>query len=289
MCLSFQEEADTRIILHCLHIATQSSDDSSIIVRSPDTDVFMLLLRFASQVTMPLCMDTGTGDKRRLINVKSIAQELGPSWCSALLGLHAYTGCDSTSAFVRKGKLAPLRTLRKYEQFLPTLASLGTNSEVTQDQFHELEAFTCLLYGSKAVLADINRLRFVMFTTRYTPNRQLLSAESGVDLSLLPPCQSSLQMHIKRVNFQCMVWLHADIARPDLPKPDEGHGWVTDRDGQLDYQWTEGDILPIELADLLVEATSSTQNANDDEDNYVYNMQEDVLEDAEATETDDTE
>ena len=36
---SSQEEADTRIILCCLHIAGESAMNSIIIIRSPDTDV----------------------------------------------------------------------------------------------------------------------------------------------------------------------------------------------------------------------------------------------------------
>jgi hypothetical protein len=66
---SSQEEADTRMILHCLHVAEDSPRDSKIIVRSPDTDVFVLLLNFAQRIEQTVLFDTGTGNKRRLINV----------------------------------------------------------------------------------------------------------------------------------------------------------------------------------------------------------------------------
>ena len=56
---SSQEEADTRIILHCLH-ASRQPDTSRIIVRSIDTDVFLLLLSFSDTIRKPLIIDTGT-------------------------------------------------------------------------------------------------------------------------------------------------------------------------------------------------------------------------------------
>ena len=104
---SSQEEADTRIILHCLHAAQSLCDGQKIVVRSPDTDVFILLLAYASRITKPVLFDTGSGNNRRLIDISSIASNLGDQIAEALPGLHAFTGCDCTSAFVRKGKTAP--------------------------------------------------------------------------------------------------------------------------------------------------------------------------------------
>ena len=46
---SSQEEADTRIILHCQYASRQSNSETTV-VRSPDTDVFLLLLSFASTI-----------------------------------------------------------------------------------------------------------------------------------------------------------------------------------------------------------------------------------------------
>ena len=43
---SSQEEADTRIVLYCQHSAEETSANDTIIVRSPDTDVFDLSLSY---------------------------------------------------------------------------------------------------------------------------------------------------------------------------------------------------------------------------------------------------
>ena len=48
---SSQEEADTRIILHTLYAASNTSADTQIVIRSPDTDVFILLISYSSQIS----------------------------------------------------------------------------------------------------------------------------------------------------------------------------------------------------------------------------------------------
>ena len=50
--VSSQEEADTRIILHCLNVRTLLPDTNTIVVRSPDTDVFVLLARSCKEINM---------------------------------------------------------------------------------------------------------------------------------------------------------------------------------------------------------------------------------------------
>ena len=66
---SSQEEADTRIVLHCKHMAAELSLDSTNVVTSPDTDVYILLLKFGQDILNPLLSDTEVGNKRCLLDV----------------------------------------------------------------------------------------------------------------------------------------------------------------------------------------------------------------------------
>ena len=109
---SSQEEADTRMILHCNHMAHSCPETSVIIVRSPDTDVLVLLVKFSQIIDQDVLFDTGMGNKRRLLNVKNIISEKGPELCNVLPALHSFTGCDTTSSFVRRERLARSRFLR---------------------------------------------------------------------------------------------------------------------------------------------------------------------------------
>lgn len=86
---SDHEEADTRLILHAKHA---SSSHDRIIVKTPDTDVFLLCTAMQTSIAKPLYVMTGTGNKLRLIDVKSISNGLGEDLSECLLGFHAFTG-----------------------------------------------------------------------------------------------------------------------------------------------------------------------------------------------------
>ena len=270
---SIQEEADTRIILHCHHIA-HSRSESTIIVRSPDTDVFVLLLHFTQKLEQKVLFDTGVGNKRRLIDVQHVIREVGQEICTALPALHAYSGCDTTSAFVRKGKLMPFKTLKKYPQFLQCFHTLGRFASIDDQLLDSLEQFTCLLYGGTAT-STINKLRHEKFLERFTPKHgSLLSSYNGADMSLLPPCKDSLKMHIMRANYQALIWYKADEAVPNVPSP-QGHGWDS-VDGKLEIKWTEGNLMPQELIDVLVETPDT--NPGDEEAPEFVNLVDVIFE-----------
>ena len=86
---SNHEEADTRLILHAQHASTMHSN---VTIRSPDTDVFILLLAHKAEIGSSLFFDTGSGNNRRLINVNEVNEQLGSRMCNALIGFHAFTG-----------------------------------------------------------------------------------------------------------------------------------------------------------------------------------------------------
>ena len=116
---SNQEEADTRMLLHIQHEAAQSHDLKSFIVHSPDTDVFILCLSYLHSINRPIFFKTGVKDKSRFINMTRIKEKIeiltadmeysADDLCKALLGFHAFTGCDTVSSFAGKGKSKPLK------------------------------------------------------------------------------------------------------------------------------------------------------------------------------------
>jgi hypothetical protein len=85
------EEADTRMIAHARHA---SQFYSSIMIKSPDTDVFLIALNACLDIHADIYFETGTGNGRRIISLSKIRHSLGDQWCSSLLGLHAFTGTN---------------------------------------------------------------------------------------------------------------------------------------------------------------------------------------------------
>ena len=87
-------------------------------------------------------------------------------------------------------------------QFLLAFEALGVNDAVGANLLSDLEQFVCFMYG-KPTYSDVNKLRFDMVRQRFqTGSGNVLTNSDGIDFSLLPPCRSTLQMHIKRVNYQ---------------------------------------------------------------------------------------
>ena len=112
---SNQEETDTRVILYLHHAVNMGF--KSAVVRTPDTDIFFILLRHSHTINLTIYLDTGTGKKRRLIDVSTFAKSLGSAYCTTLLGFYVYSGEDCTSAFRSKGKVTPLKKLQKNPKY----------------------------------------------------------------------------------------------------------------------------------------------------------------------------
>ena len=97
-----KKKPDTKIILHALDASAQGATQLSIY--SHDTDVLVLALRRYPDLCSNSCFVTGTGSSCRVINLKSVADALGPTKTAALTAFHALTGADFTGSFSGKGK-----------------------------------------------------------------------------------------------------------------------------------------------------------------------------------------
>ena len=129
---SSQEEADTRILLHLKYVDTSRAE--RVIVQSTDTDVLLLLLHFLLQFTYLrfVKFDTGVGDRRWWIDINFLHQSMSTAFISSLLGFHTFTGCDSTSSFVRKGKLKPLRFLINNRLIQSVFQDIGNQPHISE-------------------------------------------------------------------------------------------------------------------------------------------------------------
>ena len=255
---SNQEEADTRIVLHCLHVTEPSTSETVVKVRSPDTDVLIILLYYAERIKVQLYFDTGVGSKRRMIDIQAIAKVIGSDVCQALPAFHAFTGCDFNSAFVRRGKLSPYKLLNQHSEFKSLFGRMGNLVHFQESNTADMERFVCHMYGRPAC-SDVNKVRFDLFCSRYDVKSECtsLTVPDGIDLSLLPPCQSSLLMHARRANYIAFIWQNAHVQYPNIPGPN-GFGWKLHTDGSIAVEWNDGDIMPQQLIDILPSSDCDT-------------------------------
>ena len=128
---SNQEETDTRVVLYAKY--GSKNGYKSIRIRSPDSDIFFILLHFASELEVNILFDTGKGNSRRLIGLSDLGKELGQTMSTALMTLHTFTGCDSTSSFKGIGKVKPIKILKKQLKFQETFVLIGDSGDIKAD------------------------------------------------------------------------------------------------------------------------------------------------------------
>lgn len=240
-----------------------SSGFKDAVVRTPDTDIFVILLYYASSINLHIHLDTGTGKNRRLIDITLLARSLGNDHCAAIMGLYMFTGDDCNSAFRGKGKVGPLKKLQKYPRFQKVFKDLGSDWTVKPQVYEALEEFTCLMYGNTRV-KSINEVRLLLLKKMVGEDKKL-NSKSKVEFSRLPPCKDSLYPHIDRVNYRLCQWKKSHIPIFDCPHPQDGNGWTMD-DGTLEPLWSKGPILPPSMVDILEEGNIQDESEDEVED-----------------------
>ncbi len=96
---SNHEEADTRIVLHVIAALEKSS---SILIRTGDTDVLIIIFsqfsRFYSMnPALDIWMAFGSGKNQRMLHINRLHEIIGQARCHALPIFHAVSGCDTTN------------------------------------------------------------------------------------------------------------------------------------------------------------------------------------------------
>jgi len=106
---SSQEQADTRLLLHALHTAESGYKS---VVTAEDTDVLVLCLGMCNKIRRCMYQKCGTKARTRFLDITKRSNTLGRSVCNALIGMHAFTGCDTISAFAGRGKMTALKQMK---------------------------------------------------------------------------------------------------------------------------------------------------------------------------------
>ena len=244
---SNHEEADTKLI--ALVKAANLARGDSVMVRSSSGDIDVLALFVAHDFAgVKVLIDNGTGLNRKIVNVTSSTLDIEKK--RALIGLHAFSGNDYVSSFFRKGKIAFWRQMIKKTDYVNLFANLGTTLQVPEEVEKGLEKFVCAIYGNERMQA-VNDVRKKMFLQKFENEKKI------TDLSLLPPCQSNLKLHIKRSNYVASIFRQAGRLMMDLDDQ-ANHGW--DESGSV--VWSDV-CYPDDVAELLL---SNKIVSTDDDD-----------------------
>ena len=119
------------------------------------------------------------------------------------------------------------------------MASIGDEWVVSEEAFTDTEALMCQLYGKKC--DSVDALRYQIHCDR----------GGKVEPEALPPCESSLRLHVTRANYQAAIWRGAIILRPVIPSP-HGHGWEVDNiSNVMKSVWLGSKPNPEEVPEIL--------------------------------------
>ena len=214
------EEADTRILVHVRHALEQGA--TTVQVRTVDTDVVVILAGLFHDlvVIQPLTciwVAFGMGKKYRFYHINNICRSLGEAKSRALLMFHAYSGCDTTSAFNGKGKKLTWRALQAYADATEVFVYLAKHPfqqlDVDCQQFQKLERLTVIVYDKSSPLCSINQVRKELF------------CHGNRAMERLPPTQDALLQHIKRAVYQTGIWATSTQSHQLIPPP-HNFGWT---------------------------------------------------------------
>ena len=146
------------MFLHAAHAA--ATGYSTVVTMSEDTDVFVLSLAFKGFILRPMFVKRNQQTRTIYIDASRIARMLGSELCRSLPGLHAFTGCDSVSAFSGKGKVTALKLVKQSTSFQTLFQEIGMKWNLTDERLAKPQAFTCKMYSSTTKTYDVNKLRY---------------------------------------------------------------------------------------------------------------------------------
>lgn len=187
------EDADRLIVQTALQ---QTANYDSVTIIGEDIDLLVLLVAMGNSEEKVYFKKPSHGNTpEKIYSTNSFKHKDLQSY---LLFLHAFTGCDTTSAPYLQGKLKLISLLQK-EKDVQGHADIFNNKRSLPQHIEAAgRAVFVALYGgaSQNTLADV---RFKKFNQ--------CAAKTKINLCSLPPSPDAADSHSKRVYFQIQAWM----------------------------------------------------------------------------------
>ena len=114
--------------LYAAHVAGEGY--KAVVISSEGTNVFIMCLALNENTLFQKC---GSRTQTGILHIGNIEATVGREVCKALTGMHAYTGCDTVSAFAGKGKASALKILTSNKESQDTFGMLGQEWDLSPD------------------------------------------------------------------------------------------------------------------------------------------------------------
>ena len=176
---------------------------NTIEVRTLDSDVLVILVRTfhdltATQPFVDIWVTFGMGKNYRFYHINDICASLGEPRSRSLPVFHAFSGCDTTSAFNGKGKRSFWQAWQVYEDITETFVYLASHPfqllDIDDNHFQKLEKLTVILHDKTSPLSSVNETRWELF------------CHNNRAMDKLPPTKDALLQHAQRAGYQAGIW-----------------------------------------------------------------------------------
>ena len=205
-----------------------------------DTDVFLLLIHYYNELPTRTKFITGKVNARRSIDIGKAFEALRSEKRAALLGFHAFTGCDQTSKFNGNSKLTCWKVFNDSQSdIISAFKDLG--SEISIDSaVAPFKRFVMKLFSSNIIKVTsdetLNTCRWKLYTKFQNCDK-------------LPPTSSALKYKILRSHLICSIWKSADKKHP-VELDVLSYGWERNEDGLLVATMTDKPPAPEAIIEI---------------------------------------
>ena len=224
-------DADTNIV----EITILENQDKDVTLIGEDTDLLILLLykTIVSDYNLLFYSDKTT---TTAIDIPKYKEALGTNLCGTLLFLHAFTGCDTTSAIYGHGKTAAFKKMKNNKRLQEIALSLNVQNR-SHNQVEELGREALKILCGEKNEKTLSEIRYSHLVDKIVKSQTFVRPEK------LPPTESALKFHSYRVYLQIQSWKGNDL----LP---ERWGWKL-VDNELAPIPTDLPPAPQELLELI--------------------------------------
>lgn len=199
-------DADGLIVETAISIANTGK---SVVVASDDTDVFIMLLKHVNTTMADVFYTTliryCKSSRTKLVpmwwRVQSVVTTL-PIPSDLILLVHAWGGCDTTSATYGKGKMKIMQTL-KSKNLQETVSCFG-NVEATQEEIGSA--------GNSVMLSIFNGKSETLTAVRYAEWHMMVLGKKKLKSESLPPTVRAVYFHALRVHLQVCQWATLNLT-----------------------------------------------------------------------------
>jgi len=80
--------------------------------------------------------------------------------CNALIGMHAFTGCDTVSAFAERVKMTTFKQMKSDKTSQEAFNELGSSCEVSAELFQKLQEISYHMFTPSTNTTEVNGLRY---------------------------------------------------------------------------------------------------------------------------------